>query len=241
MIGHFVIMSSSYSLGKRIALHYIVNHDEESEFLLEEIKKIADDFGDFAPISTHYIETEDKTWESIVEVDAFFEEVKVVKGLTEFVELIQDDRELRAIDVAKYILSTVTKCTHLKLEKLVYLCYADYLCDYGKRLFDEKIIAYKYGPVIDSVYEVYKGKRTLIRRKDSSAMRSRILFCDNGMQKLMSIDRTIATFGRLTAHELVDITHREGAPWSQVKDEYYATITDDLIRRCHYLEKKIIE
>lgn len=38
----------------------------------------------------------------------------------------------------------------------MYLCYADYLCDTKENLFDDKIYAFKYGPVIESVYETFK-------------------------------------------------------------------------------------
>lgn len=48
------------------------------------------------------------------------------------------------------------KCTQLKLQKLVYFCFADYLCDTGKELFTDKIYAFKYGPVVDSVWKKYK-------------------------------------------------------------------------------------
>lgn len=62
------------------------------------------------------------------------------------------DRKLKGIDVAKYILSK-TPCTQLKLQKLVYLCFADYLCDTGKELFTDKIYAFKYGPVVDLTHK----------------------------------------------------------------------------------------
>ena len=42
---------------------------------------------------------------------------------------------------------------------MIYLCFADYLCKYDKELFDDTIFAYKYGQVVDSVYEKYKGYR----------------------------------------------------------------------------------
>lgn len=33
----------------------------------------------------------------------------------------------------------------IKIEKLVYLCFANYLCKYDKEFFDDAIFAYKYG------------------------------------------------------------------------------------------------
>ena len=50
----------------------------------------------------------------------------------------------------------VTDDTQLELQKLVYLCFADCLCDTGKALSIDKIYAFKYGPVIDTIYKIYK-------------------------------------------------------------------------------------
>lgn len=36
------------------------------------------------------------------------------------------------------------------------MCYADYLCETNERLFMDQIYAYKYGPIIKTVYEAYK-------------------------------------------------------------------------------------
>ena len=39
-------------------------------------------------------------------------------------------------------------------------------------------------------------------------MRSRILFAEDGVSKIKSIDDTITKYGDYTANELVDITHK---------------------------------
>ncbi|MGZ7257928.1 Panacea domain-containing protein, partial [Streptococcus pyogenes] len=43
-----------------------------------------------------------------------------------------------------------------KLQKMIYLVYADYLLKTKKALFDEQIIAMQYGPLIPEVYDAYK-------------------------------------------------------------------------------------
>ena len=113
------------------------------------------------------------------------------------------------------------KCTHLKLEKLVYLCFAEYLCQYEKALYKDKIYAYKYGPVVESVYERYKGygykeiDDTDIDATNIFEMpsRSRILFAEEGVAKIKSIDDTLEKYGVLSAGELVDLTHKKNTPW----------------------------
>ena len=76
------------------------------------------------------------------------------------------------------------------------------MAQYQKQLFEDCIRAHQYGPVVDSVFSVYKGQKTLIRRADMPAIRSRILFAKDGVEKLKSIDSTIEKYGKLSAHRL---------------------------------------
>ncbi len=232
MFRHFVIMSSSYSEGKRIAIHCCGEGENVYKEYKKNIVNIKKELGDLGAVSTHYLQTEKDGWQSVVQQDRFFEGVEI-KSPDTFVRCIKEDMQLNALDVAKYIQSSVTKCTHLKLEKLVYLCYADYLCSHNKQLFRDSIKVHKFGPVVDSVFTVYKGKKTLIRRGDLPAMRSRILFAHDGTEKLLSIEKTLKKYGKMTAHDLVDITHRENSPWNAVKDELYSPISDELILKLH--------
>ena len=199
MVTHFIFMSSSYSLGTRIALDFIVEEASIKEELKKDLDKIILECGRDVSISTHMIQAEDKTWESVCNADHFFKDVKVIENLEKFINLIQKDRKLQGIDIAKYILSKIA-CTQLKLQKLVYLCFADYLCDTGKLLFTDKIYAFKYGPVVDTVYKKYKeyGYKAIeeevgdIDSKDILEMpaKSRILFAEDGTGKIVSIETT---------------------------------------------------
>lgn len=150
------------------------------------------------------------------------------------------DRDLIGIDVSGYILSKV-KCSHLKLKKLVYMCYVDYLCKYNEKLFTDKILAYQYGPIVETVYNKYKnsGKKILknnIDREDEMLIfRSRILASRNGINKAFSIDKTLEKYSNLTSSELVSLTHRENSPWTKSKE----IITDDMIIKYHKYEKEV--
>ena len=115
------------------------------------LKKITDECGSDVSIATHIIETEIDTWNSIASKDYFFKNIQLIDNIYLFIKLINADRQLIGLDVAKYVLNKV-KCTHLKLQKIVYMCYADYLCETEKKLFNDEIFAYNYGPVISSVY-----------------------------------------------------------------------------------------
>lgn len=244
MITHYIIMSSSYSKGKRIALDYII--DEKSEYLELKgvLKKIIDECGKDVSISTHFIQTDSKSWTSVIEKDYFFRDVEVIKSIEEFIRLIKKDRILSGVDVAKYILCKV-KCTHLKLEKLVYLCFAEYLCKYDKELYEDYILAYKYGPVVESVYDKYKGYRYKEIEQDDEKIdatdlhempaRSRILFAEDGINKIKSIDETIEKYGSFSAGDLVYLTHKQLTPWDISGRGQYVdkVIKNEVIKKYH--------
>lgn len=240
-------MSSSYSKGKRIALHIVqkgVLTPNEVKAVIDKIKSAC---GDDVLLSTHCVITDGEAWFSIENHDSFFKGVYHTDDVKEFIDLIKRDRSLSGMDVAQYILSKV-KCTHLKLQKLVYLCYAEYLCNTKKRLFDDKIYAFQYGPVVDSVYKHFHGKYDVGSDCDTPDMKtevktlpakSRILFAEFGIDKLVSIDRTIEKYGEYSAHDLVDITHSEKGPWKKVyiDGKRYIPISDDVILQYHQYEK----
>lgn len=249
MIKHYIIMSSSYTDGTRVALDITEVSLLNSTVIEKIIQDIKQNCGKDVPLSTHLIETESDSWASVAEYDPFFENVERVKSVEEFSEKIRKGRILSGLDVANYILSKI-KCTHLSLEKLVYFAYADYLCEYSERLFEDQIFAFTHGPVVDSVYETYKRSGSLYVKAlefgdDSDVQvgvkelpaRSRILFAKNGTEKLRSIDQTIRKYGKYTAGALVDLTHRSGSPWSHVDStKAYRPISDELIMAHHHIE-----
>ncbi|MGN0484242.1 MAG: Panacea domain-containing protein [Lachnospiraceae bacterium] len=237
MIKHFIILSSSYSDGKRIAVHYILDEQVTAEMISNEIKTIKEQCGQNVSISTHCVVTDSTDWASIVEKDSFFEDVEVIESLGGFINFIRQDLTLQGIDIAKYVLSKV-ECTHLSLEKLVYMCYADYLYYTGKKLFSDKIYAFKYGPVVDTVYKTFRKQRELqCAVENMSSARSRILFAENGMEKLQQIEATLERFGSFSAGKLVEITHVKNGPWDSVDhDSTYTEIPDQIILEKHQLE-----
>lgn len=248
MVTHFIFMSSSYSLGTRIAQDYIVTDESIQKILEQNLDKILKECGKDVSISTHMIQAEDETWDSVCRADHFFKDVKVENNIDEFIKLIKKDRQLQGIDVAKYILSKI-KCTQLKLQKLVYFCFADYLCDTGKELFTDKIYAFKYGPVVDSVWKKYKdygyedidNENEDIDNEGITEMpaKSRILFAEDGVEKISSIERTLKKYGELTAAELVRLTHQDDTPWSKSNKsaiKFFSPIKLETIKKYHKFE-----
>ncbi len=67
-----------------------------------------------------------------------------------------------ALDIANYFLFKAQEedqelLSNLKLQKLVYYAQGIHLADQGTPLFEDKIIAWQYGPVIPDLYHKYKN------------------------------------------------------------------------------------
>ena len=72
--------------------------------------------------------------------------------------------------------------------------------------------------------------------------KSRIIFAEEGTEKILSIDKTLKKYGSLSASELVDLTHREETPWFKTFkgiEEVYSSIELDIIKQYHKFEEII--
>lgn len=240
MFEHFILMSSSYKRGTRIALHHVFTGGVDKNKIDDSIKKIYESIGDYARFSSHYVCTEADTWDSVMAYDPFFSDTYLVDSLEEFIYLMKKDLHITGLDIAKYILS-MHPCTHLELEKLTYLCYADYLCKYGKPICEDTIYAFRYGPVLDTVYDKYSRIKETLSFADIDTAKSRLLV-DGSYDRIKSIDETVEKYGKCSSSALVRITHSENSPW-RMKDatKLYREIDDELIKSRHCYEVRYFD
>lgn len=114
-----------------------------------------------------------------------------------------------ASDVAKQIIllaqtekGLVNELSPLKLQKLLFYSQAWYAANKDERLFEDDILAWKHGPVIEDVYHEYKeyGSQDLKQIK-VDAKRNASLAKD-----LRSV---LEVYGNMSAYELVARTHKE--------------------------------
>jgi len=103
--------------------------------------------------------------------------------------------------------------TPLKLQKLLYFGQAASLAVSGKKLFKENIEAWKYGPVIPSVYQKYKLK---LNQPITNPTGSYKHITDKDTRKL--IQGVWELFEKYSAGQLVEISHRH-APWKEAYEE----------------------
>lgn len=238
MTKHYIIMGSSYKMGKRIAMDF-TNYD--TEYLKAVMKKIRSKCGR-VPLSSHSISTESSEWCSVVELDAYFENVLIIETVDEFIDIIKEDSKLISTDISSYILAkTNQKYTQMHIYKLVYLCFADYLCEYKKRLFFDEIYAFKLGPIPNGTYQKYKfyGRSVINKVNSLELARSRILTLEDGVEKISSIDKTLKKYEQFSANELSNITHREKSPWSEIYEPHqnFIEIPVELIYTNHKYEE----
>ena len=122
------------------------------------------------------------------------------------------------------------KLTPMQLLKLVYFAYGWYWAVANQRLIDERVEAWKYGPVIPSIYHEFKrfgnepindfatelrpapkdGKLTFFLEEP------RIPECDELPRQL--IKRVWEVYKGFSAVQLSRLTHEPGTPWAETPD-----------------------
>ena len=122
------------------------------------------------------------------------------------------------IDIAAYV---VKRChelksavSNLKLQKLLYFIQAYFLMVDGKPCFEDKIEAWSFGPVVPSVYQVYKYYCAGSIPYFGDEKIGNISYPDR-----QKIDAIINVFSGRSANELVEITHRQ-SPWREAYVPY---------------------
>ena len=97
--------------------------------------------------------------------------------------------------------------------KLVYLCHGWMLGLSHRPLINEPVEAWRYGPVVPSVYHTYKSfrhepiKTVPVDRTDEFDEKQHIL-----------IDAVLKAYKDYSAWQLSAITHQPNTPWSKVYD-----------------------
>lgn len=145
----------------------------------------------------------------------------------------------RAVEIANFFLSKYGKTneiTPMKLIKLIYLAHAWHLGLKGTPLIDENPEAWKYGPVIPSVYHEYKyfGNKPITPSSQSHSVKSEIA---------MLLEKIWEQYGTYSGLELSSITHKPDSPWhitwkrAQESKTQSLQIPENLIQ--NYYQEKI--
>ena len=120
--------------------------------------------------------------------------------------------------------------TPLKLQKLVYFLYREYLKRTSEPLFSERFETWKFGPVVPSIYaefSSYGSKEIKSYATDSKGKCFAVT--EVGIFK-ESIDKVWGIYGRHSGETLSDLTHQNGTAWSKAKEKQQKYLAIDDIR-----------
>ena len=131
---------------------------------------------------------------------------------------------MKAMDVAKYFLHKANiggdLITNLRLQKLLYYAQAWYLVNFDRPLFSDEIKAWRFGPVIESVYHKFKKFR-----------HTAIIYKSNGeIEKIFSttdldfLNEFYNIYIDYSANALLQMSHNE-APWKEAYESPSQIIT----------------
>lgn len=120
---------------------------------------------------------------------------------------------MKVIDVARWFyknnpqVKSNDKNGNIVIQKLCYYAQAMYLAVYEVPLFNEKILAWENGPVIEKVYKIYRYNNPFINFFSSSISEKE--------EKVLKVVNSV--YGGKTADELIKMTHSE-LPWKQYEN-----------------------
>jgi len=115
---------------------------------------------------------------------------------------------LSAVDVAKWFIQNDldtprnTFDGNMKLQKLLYFSQLVHLAKYNKPLFDEKILAFQNGSVIEEVRQLYRNNHYQFV---DQANKTNLRLTSEQLDTLLTVEEI---FGELSALELSDLNHQ---------------------------------
>lgn len=124
----------------------------------------------------------------------------------------------------------------MKILKLAYIAHGWHLGLTGEPLFADRIQAWRYGPVIPTLYDTFRDQGMKVehevRKEDEVPLNE---------ESERILEKVWEKYSGFTAFQLSEITHQEGAPWQVASSigGYYAPIPDALVRDYYYRKSRI--
>ena len=118
-----------------------------------------------------------------------------------------------AIQVAHYIIdfcySINRPVSNLELQKIMYFLQVLFWREYGQELIREDFCAWRYGPVIPAIYNMYSGY-------GGNLIKNRYGNNDIDFNHTIFFNKYIKVLESKGPWTLVDLTHAVGTPWYKV-------------------------
>lgn len=126
------------------------------------------------------------------------------------------------------------KLTPMQLIKLAYIAHGFSLAIYKRPLLNESVEAWRYGPVVPSLYRRLKSYGS----SEVSAPISTTIFGRNESldeEDRQLLDTVFQKYGKFNGVQLSHLTHRPGTPWAEAYTPgEYGTPIDDAQIKVHY-------
>ena len=137
-----------------------------------------------------------------------------------------------ALLIANYFIDAALKdgqpISHLKLQKLLYFAHGFALAAEDMPLLDETVEAWRYGPVVPSVYQQFKANGSAPIEKLVSGYEFSSLEEDSSVSELLEF--VWSSLKGFTPYQLSEMTHLPGAPWELARKEDQRNTPNALIR-----------
>lgn len=151
-----------------------------------------------------------------------------------------------SFQIANYFIKSAQdtggEVTPMKLIKLCYIAHGWHLGFKDEQLLTETIYAWKYGPVIDNLYNEFKayGSSPIKQLYSSDPFGTNPPMPDKEIEPFLNA--IWASYGKFDGVKLSSMTHQKGTPWYRVwneeggKEKMHIPIPNNYIKE-HYKEK----
>lgn len=120
------------------------------------------------------------------------------------------------LSITKYIVEKYKITQPVKLQKMLYFLYLDYLKQTGEKLFDDDFEAWIYGPVLPKVFYYIKNYGFNFEIEEGTNFFEISDLSDNKTRKF--IDKNIKKYLQLSSFDLVEMAH-ETEPWKNARKD----------------------
>lgn len=116
----------------------------------------------------------------------------------------------------------------MKLQKLLYFIYRDYLQTYHKKLISEDFLCWPYGPVLQSAYYEFKSFRAQPITRFAKDANDNVFIINSSLAPEIEkcITKVWDQYKHCSGLDLSKLTHSPETAWSKAND-YNNTILDD--------------
>ena len=175
--------------------------------------------------------------------------VKIIRYIVSYENQYYTIMRINALSVANYFIELAQRdevsITQLGLMKRVYIAHGFSLALLNFSLLDsrfDEVEAWKYGPVIPSVYHSFKCYRngpitdkTIIVEWDEHSHTENYVFPDlNDNRARMIVEMVWDRYKGYTDSEMVTLTHKEGTPWALCYEEGMNNKIPDSYTKLYY-------